>query len=268
MNTYTHTHTHIHIYTEGQSIHMYIWREREREREVDRSLSLSLSLSLYIYIYIYTHTHTHTHTHIYMVYLMIYLILVYLMQVTVMHVILMIYQMQVKLKMILMVYLMQLMLFSCCATSCLSPNSSKFQRMSTERNSSWPLGSASVRRAHSRRAPSARSICLQFLATYRHNCLRNVDMTQKIIETCHSTPSDTQKYVTTHTHTHTHTHSGLKILNFPLLSFTVCWWFNKETRQMKRKKEKKRNMNRPKIAVGETQTVNTHWNKSGNGPVI
>jgi len=56
------------------------------------------------------------------------------------------------------------MLLSCSATTCLSPYSSRFHSTSTERNNSCPLGSVSVRREQSRRAPSALNIWAQFFS--------------------------------------------------------------------------------------------------------
>lgn len=61
-------------------------------------------------------------------------------------------------------YLMQDRLFSCSASCPWSPFSNMFQRISTERNRSWPVGSGSIKREQTVVAASALSIWSQFLA--------------------------------------------------------------------------------------------------------
>lgn len=61
-------------------------------------------------------------------------------------------------------YLMQVRLFSCSASCPWSPFSNMFQRISTERNRSWPVGSGSIKREQTVVAASALSIWSQFLS--------------------------------------------------------------------------------------------------------
>lgn len=61
-------------------------------------------------------------------------------------------------------YLMQDRLFNCSASCPWSPFSNMFQRISTERNRSWPVGSGSIKREQTVVAASALSIWSQFLA--------------------------------------------------------------------------------------------------------
>lgn len=61
-------------------------------------------------------------------------------------------------------YLMQVRLFSCSASCPWSPFSNMFQRISTERNRSWPVGSGSIKREQTVVAASALNIWSQFLS--------------------------------------------------------------------------------------------------------